>query len=81
MKSANVRQLRHQFSSVIGWVEEGEAVEIVKKGKVIALLTPPPKVKKRKLVLPNFAERQKKIFGDRVLPGNIVAEERQSYRW
>jgi len=80
MKTANVRQLRHDFGSVMDWVAEGQQVEIVKKGKVIALLSPPPS-KPKKLKLPDFAARQKRIFGDRVLPGNLVAEERESYPW
>ena len=82
MKTANVRQLRHAFGSVMEWVAEGQQVEIVKKGKVVALLSPPPKAAARKKIkLPDFAARQKRIFGDKVLPGNIVAEERESYEW
>jgi prevent-host-death family protein len=82
MKSANVRQLRHDFGSVMNWVADGEQVEIVKKGKIIALLSPPPPSPKRKKTkLPDFAARQQRIFGDKVLPGNIVAEERESYEW
>ena len=81
MKTANVRQLRHNFGSVLDWITSGEQVEIVKKGKVIALLSPPPRPKPKKLKLPDFAARQKKIFGDRVLPGNAVADERESYQW
>lgn len=79
MKTANVRQLRHDFGSVLNWIAEGQSVEIVKKGRVIALLSPPAPPKKFKL--PDFAARQRRIFGDRVLPGNIVAEERDSYQW
>ena len=80
MKTANVRQLRHDFGSVLDWVIEGQQVEIVKRGKVIALLSPPPKkAASKKFKLPDFAARQKRIFGDRVLPGNAVAEERESY--
>ncbi|HEX4645221.1 MAG TPA: prevent-host-death protein [Verrucomicrobiae bacterium] len=81
MKTANVRQLRHAFGDVMNWIAEGEKVEIIKKGKVIALLTPPPRSKPKKIKLPDFEARQKRIFGDRVLPGNIVAEERESYEW
>lgn len=81
MKTANVRQLRHNFGSVLEWVAGGEQVEIVKKGKVIALLSPPARPKPKKIKLPDFEARQKRIFGDRVLPGNIVAEERESYEW
>jgi len=81
MKTANVRQLRHAFGEVMDWITEGEQVKIVKKGKVIALLSPPPRHKSKKLKLPDFATRQKRIFGDQVLPGNAVAEERESYEW
>ena len=82
MKTANVRQLRHAFGDVMNWIAEGEQVEIVKKGKVIALLSPPPPTARRKkFKLPDFAARQKRIFGDKVLPGNAVAEERESYEW
>jgi antitoxin (DNA-binding transcriptional repressor) of toxin-antitoxin stability system len=66
----------------MNWVADGEQVEIVKKGKIIALLSPPlPSPKPKKIKLPDFAARQKRIFGDKVLPGNIVAEERESYEW
>jgi prevent-host-death family protein len=81
MKSANVRQLRHDFGSVMSWVADGEQVEIVKKGKIIALLSPPPPAKPKKIKLPDFEARRKRIFGDRVMPGNIIAEERESYEW
>lgn len=79
MKTANVRQLRHDLGSVLDWITEGQQVEIVKKGKVIALLSPPLKVAgPKKVKLPDFARRRKRIFGGRVMPGNIVAEERES---
>ena len=81
MKTANVRQLRHNFGSVLNWITDGQQVEILKKGKVIALLSPPPRRKSKKFKLPDFEARRKRIFGDRVMPGNIVAEERESYEW
>jgi antitoxin (DNA-binding transcriptional repressor) of toxin-antitoxin stability system len=81
MKTANVRQLRHAFGDVMGWITEGQQVEIVKKGKVIALLSPPARRKAKKIKLPDFAARQQRIFGDRILPGNSVAEERETYEW
>ncbi|HEY3763412.1 MAG TPA: prevent-host-death protein [Verrucomicrobiae bacterium] len=82
MKTANVRQLRHAFGDVMEWVAEGQQVKIVKKGKTIALLSPPPPAARpKKFKLPDFEARQRRIFGDKVLPGNIVAEERDSYEW
>ena len=65
-----------------GLDHRGQQVKIVKKGNVIALLSPPPSSPKpKKFKLPDFEARRKRIFGDRVLPGNIVAEERESYEW
>ena len=84
MKTANVRQLRHAFGSVLDWVADGQQVEIVKKGKVVALLSPPAKpVAPKKFKLPDFEARRKRIFGERKgpLPRSIVAEERASYEW
>lgn len=37
------------------WVANGEQVKIVKKGKVIALLSPPPRSNHKKVKLPDFA--------------------------
>ncbi len=79
MKTATVRQLRHNFGSVLNWVEEGEAVKISKRGRIIALLSPPPvpkpgKARKR----PDFAGRLKRIYGNKVLHGDVVVEQRDS---
>jgi antitoxin (DNA-binding transcriptional repressor) of toxin-antitoxin stability system len=81
MKTANVRQLRHAFGEVMSLIDQGQSVEIVKKGKIIALLSPPPGQKLKKIKLPDFEARRKRIFGDHVMPGNIIAEERESYEW
>ncbi len=79
MRIATVRQIRHDFGTVLNWVEEGEQVEISKRGKVVALLTQPPaptlrRPKKR----PDFAARLRRIYGDKALPGNVIVEERES---
>lgn len=79
MKTATVRKLRHDFGSVLNWVEAGEAVGISKRGRIIALLSPPPtprpaKAKRR----PDFLGRLKRIYGDKLLPGDVVVEERNS---
>ena len=79
MKRATIRQVRHDFSTVLDWVGEGEQVEISKHGKIVALLSPPPAVKPpRAKKRPDFAARLKRIYGDKVLEGNIIVEERNS---
>ncbi len=84
MKTASVRQLRHAFGDVMDWITDGQQVEIVKKGKVIALLPPPPKpTAPKKIKLPDFQARRRRIFGESKgpLPRSIVAEEPESYQW
>ena len=79
MKTATLRKLRHDFGSVFAWVEQGEPVGISKRGKIIALLSPPPAAKPAKpKKRPNFAARLKRIYGNLVLPGDVVVEERES---
>ncbi|MCZ7637417.1 MAG: prevent-host-death protein [Verrucomicrobia bacterium] len=79
MRTATVRQLRHDFGSVFAWLEQGEPVEIRRRGKVIALLSPPPvpracRARKR----PDFAARLKRIYGDLILPDDVVVADRES---
>lgn len=45
MKTASVRELRNQFSKVSKWLEAGETVQILKRGKPVARLTPEPQQK------------------------------------
>jgi prevent-host-death family protein len=47
MKTATMRQLRNESRAVLAWVEDGEEVQITKRGKIIARLVPEkPKLKK-----------------------------------
>lgn len=45
MKTATVADLRNHFARISMWIENGESVEIVKRGKPFAQLSPPPKTK------------------------------------
>ncbi|HNQ91115.1 MAG TPA: prevent-host-death protein [Verrucomicrobiota bacterium] len=79
MRTATLRKLRHDFGSVFAWVEQGEPVGISKRGKIIALLSPPPAPKPaRPRKRPDFAARLRRIYGDLVLQGDLVVEERES---
>jgi antitoxin (DNA-binding transcriptional repressor) of toxin-antitoxin stability system len=75
MKSASIRQVRHDFNMVLGWIDTGEQVEISKRGKVVALLSPPPPVKApRARKRPDFAARLKKRDGGRVISAGVMDE-------
>lgn len=40
MRTATVRQIQHNLREVLSWVDGGEEVEVVRRGKVVARLLP-----------------------------------------
>ena len=66
MKTVTVRQLRHDFGSVMEIITAGEAVDLTKRGKVIARITPPKRPRKKKIEWPDFEARLKRIYGEPV---------------
>jgi antitoxin (DNA-binding transcriptional repressor) of toxin-antitoxin stability system len=80
MKTATIRQVRHDLGTVLSWVAEGEEVTVLKRSVPVARLCPPRPARPRAVKMPDFAARAKAIFGDRIIP-NMVLEERESYRW
>ncbi len=75
MKTASIRQVRHDFTTVLDWIGAGEQVEISKRGKVVALLSPPPPAKApRPGKRPDFAARLKMRDGGRVISMGVMDE-------
>ena len=64
MKTATVADLRNNFRRVSAWLENGETVEIVKRGQVIAQLVPAGR-KPRKVAKPDILARLEEQWGDR----------------
>jgi antitoxin (DNA-binding transcriptional repressor) of toxin-antitoxin stability system len=74
MKKATVADLRNHFRKVSAWIENGEAVEITRRGRTFARLVPveaPTKVPKV-----DFAAQRKEIWGTRFLSEKEIAEMR-----
>ncbi len=71
MKTANIRELRHDTNTVLGWVAAGEQVSIQRRGKTVAILSAPVAVPA--LERPDFKARLKQIYGDQVL--DVAATE------
>lgn len=63
MKTATVADLRNHFPRVLRWVEDGEQVKLTRRGKVVALLSPPAPLKPHKLRMPDFAAIRREVFG------------------
>lgn len=80
MVSVNIRQLR-DTRRLKTWLRAGRTVELRERDRVIARIVPvgspsPPRE------WPDFAARQKKIFGDRILPGaDLLIKERERARY
>lgn len=57
MKTATVRQVRHDFGSVLKLVQRGEEVTVTLRSKPVARLCPPAPRLPRSPKIPDFAAR------------------------
>lgn len=70
MKTATVADLRNHFRRISAWIEDGEQVAIVKRGKLFAKLV--PVADKKPLNRVDFRAQRKRIWGGRVLSSEEV---------
>jgi prevent-host-death family protein len=73
MKTATVRDLRNNYSSVLRWVEAGEEVTISRRGKIVARLIP-ERAKSKKVDWSKSAAVNMDRTGFRVLSAKESAE-------
>jgi len=66
MRTINMRQLRNTSQLEI-WLRAGETIELHKRNRPVAHITPIEKPLPKKKVWPDFEARLKKHFGNRVL--------------
>lgn len=67
MRTTNIRELKHATSTVLGWVPDGETVEITRRNQVAGVIVPPVEAKSNQAVLPDFYARLQELFHDRRL--------------
>jgi antitoxin (DNA-binding transcriptional repressor) of toxin-antitoxin stability system len=80
MKKASVRDLRYRFSEVERLLQEGENIEITKRKRVIAHLSPVSSLGLRER--PDFLVRLRTIYGAKMLKvsgAELLARERSRY--
>jgi antitoxin (DNA-binding transcriptional repressor) of toxin-antitoxin stability system len=65
MKSTTIRELKHDTTTVLGWVAAGESVEVLRRRKLVAVLSPPRTKSPPKR--PDFAARLSSIYGSKML--------------
>jgi antitoxin (DNA-binding transcriptional repressor) of toxin-antitoxin stability system len=77
MRKTTIRALKHDTTTIFNWVAAGESVEVTRRSKPVAILSP---VKhKGKTARPDFVKRIRQIYGDKVLPTtatDLVGESR-----
>ena len=67
MKTASVTDLRNNFRKVSSWIEHGETVQILKRGRPFAQLTSVASVSAPRLApKPDVMARLNEVWGDRV---------------
>lgn len=77
MKQTTIRELKHATTRVLAMVEAGETVEVRRRKKPVAVLSPPDR--KAMMKKPDFAARLKAIYGDSTLEAtgtDLVNESR-----
>ena len=65
MKVTTIRELKHDTTTVLSWVAEGQTVEVRRRNQPVALLSPPnrrPTVQR-----PDFGARLRSIYGGKRL--------------
>jgi len=79
MQTATMRDVRYDFGKIEAWLAMGEEVVVTRHSLPVARIVKETAVPK-KIKMPDFEARARKIFGDRILP-NAVLEARKEDRW
>jgi antitoxin (DNA-binding transcriptional repressor) of toxin-antitoxin stability system len=72
MKTATVRQLRHDFGEVLSWIMDGEEVIITKHRRSIARMLPVVSEEENQVKMPDFSKRMEKVFGSKILKSKDI---------
>lgn len=76
MKTATVADLRNRFRRVSAWIANGEDVQIVKRGRPFARLSPATPSSPKGSVKIDFRAQRKVIWGKRTFSAIEVAAMR-----
>ena len=64
MKTASVRQVQHNLSEILRWVEDGQEVLVTKRSRAVAKLVPATD-QTAPVQWPDFVKRAEAIWGKR----------------
>jgi antitoxin (DNA-binding transcriptional repressor) of toxin-antitoxin stability system len=71
MKKATIADLRNNFRRVSALIDNGESIDITRRGRVVARLVPPV-APARKLVKPDWRAQIREAWGNRILSAREV---------
>jgi antitoxin (DNA-binding transcriptional repressor) of toxin-antitoxin stability system len=72
MKTASIREVRHDFSRILEWVAGGEEVAITKRHVTVARLLPARRKKTDRLKMPDATARLQRVFGRKVISEKVM---------
>lgn len=76
-KTATVADLRNNFRRVSAWLENGESVEIIKRGRSFARLTPAVSAPSKPVKI-DFADQLHEVWGQKVFTVSEVRAMRDA---
>jgi antitoxin (DNA-binding transcriptional repressor) of toxin-antitoxin stability system len=76
-RTATVADLRNNFRRLSGWLENGEEIEIVRRGRKFARLIP-ARDTPAKLVKIDFKAQLESVWGDKVFTEQEVRDMREA---
>jgi antitoxin (DNA-binding transcriptional repressor) of toxin-antitoxin stability system len=80
MKTATVADLRNNFRRVSSWIEHGETVQIIKRGKAFAQLMAIPPAASTGVPKADFMAQLKEVWGGRCFSQSEVQAMRDAER-
>ncbi len=81
MKTATVADLRNHFRRVATWIEHGETVQILKRGRAFAQLTAVAPPRRRGVpAKPDIMAQLREVWGEQVLSSEEVQAMRDAGR-
>ncbi|HZV34327.1 MAG TPA: type II toxin-antitoxin system Phd/YefM family antitoxin [Verrucomicrobiae bacterium] len=83
MKTASVREVRHDLNRILERVANGEEVLITRRRQTVARLLPFNRKKNIRGRMPDISSRLKKVFGHKIISDktmkDILAENRGNW--
>jgi prevent-host-death family protein len=77
MITASVREVQHHFSRVLEHVEDGESVLVTRRGRVVAVLSPP--TVKAPPDWPDMVREMQAVYGRPAVVSREDAEHRDTW--